>query len=82
MATNNEKRSEPGIKPAYTIAEVGALLQVHRATVSAYIKSGELRVARLGHRTIRITHEALMDFLRSREEYWPTRKERQEKHDA
>lgn len=77
MTTNEEK--EPGTKPAYTIAEVASLLHVHRTTVSGFIKSGELRVARLGHRTIRITHEALMDFLRSREETAPQSKKRQER---
>jgi excisionase family DNA binding protein len=82
MTTNDHERNESSAKPAYTITEVAALLQLHRATVSSFIKSGELRVARLGHRTIRITHEALMDFLRSREEYLPTWKERQENHDV
>ena len=62
----------PGSKPVYSLSEVAALLGVHRATVSKYVKSGELRVARLGHRTLRVTHEALMDFLRAHEETAPT----------
>ncbi|TMB94096.1 MAG: helix-turn-helix domain-containing protein [Chloroflexi bacterium] len=58
----------PGIKPAYTIAEVARLLDVHPGTVNRFIRRGELRVSRLGHRTIRVTYEALMDFLRAHEE--------------
>jgi excisionase family DNA binding protein len=57
-----------GIKAAYSVSEAAALLGLHPGTVSGFIKNGELRAARLGHRTIRITHEALMDFLRQKEE--------------
>jgi excisionase family DNA binding protein len=68
MTTNGQRFSLPSPKPAYSISEVAQLLGIHRATVSRFIKSGELRVSRLGHRTVRITHEALMDFLRAHEE--------------
>jgi excisionase family DNA binding protein len=64
MATHSQA---PGIKPAYTIQEVAAVLKVHRATVYRFIKRRDLRVSVLGHRTHRISHEALMDFLREHE---------------
>jgi excisionase family DNA binding protein len=66
--TTNDPDSGPNIKPAYSIPEVAALLGLHRATVSQFIAKGELRAARLGHRTVRVTHDALMDFLRSKED--------------
>src|SRR4051812_36426130 len=55
-------------KAFYSIDEVAELLGLHRATVSGYISSGDLRAARLGYRTVRVTHEALMDFLHAKEE--------------
>ena len=55
----------------YTIDQVAEILQVHRATVSRFIRSGELKVARLGHKTLRIRPEALDEFLRSREQPRP-----------
>lgn len=67
MATNDAIPPLPPTKPAYTVDEVASLLGLHRVTVSNFIRIGELRAARLGHRTVRITHEALMDFLRSKE---------------
>jgi len=57
----------PTAKPFYSIEEIVALLSLHRATVSGFISRGELRAARLGHRTVRVTHEALLDFLKSKE---------------
>ncbi len=70
MATHSDKQDymAAGLKPVYSIAEVAQLLGIHRATVSRFITQGELRASRLGHRTVRITHEALMDFLRAHEE--------------
>jgi excisionase family DNA binding protein len=62
----NEER-QAAHKPAYTVGEVAQLLGLHRATVSGFVSRGELRSVRLGHRTVRITHEALMDFLRQKE---------------
>ncbi|HXH23289.1 MAG TPA: helix-turn-helix domain-containing protein [Dehalococcoidia bacterium] len=67
MATNHNLPSPPPPKAFYTIEEVAELLGLHRATVSHYISSGQLRAARLGHRTVRITHEAVLDFLRTKE---------------
>lgn len=69
MATyDNIKLPEmPLAKPVYTIEEVATLLGVHRVTVSAFVAKGELRAVRLGHRTVRVTHEALMDFLKAKE---------------
>src|SRR5690349_9188326 len=81
MATQSrELPTPPPPKPFYSIEEVANLLGLHRATVSGFISSGELRAARLGHRTVRITHEALMDFLHSKESEPPAlpgRKNRQ-----
>ncbi len=59
--------ASPG-KVAYTLDEVAGVLGVSRATVNRLIRAGELRVSRLGWRTVRVTHEALMDYLRSKEE--------------
>ena len=70
MTTYDNKPMIPEIpppKPAYTVDEVAKLLGLHRVTISNFVSKGELRAARLGHRTVRITHEALMDFLRSKE---------------
>jgi excisionase family DNA binding protein len=76
MTTNHspELPAIPTPKPAYTVDEVAALLGLHRVTVSHFVSKGELRVARLGHRTVRITHEALMDFLRAKEVAVPSQK--------
>ena len=60
--------SLPGIKPAYTLNETAALLGVSRATINRLIRAGKLRVARIGHRTVRVTDEAIRDFLHSTEE--------------
>jgi excisionase family DNA binding protein len=57
-----------GAKAVYSIEEVAELLGLHRATISSFISRGELRAAKLGHRTVRVTHEALMDFLQHKEE--------------
>jgi excisionase family DNA binding protein len=68
MTTNRDQLPlVPPAKPAYTVDEVADLLGLHRVTVSGFISRGELRAARLGHRTVRITYEALVDFLRSKE---------------
>jgi excisionase family DNA binding protein len=67
MATNHDIPQPARLKAAYTITEVAQLLGLHRTTVSGFVNRGELRAARLGHRTIRISHEALMDFLKSKE---------------
>ena len=60
--------SLPGIKPAYTLNETAALIGVSRATINRLIRARRLRVARIGHRTVRVTDEAIRDFLRSTEE--------------
>lgn len=51
----------------YSLDEVAKRLGVHRATVSRYISRGDLRVVRLGHRTVRVTREAFMDFVHQHE---------------
>lgn len=58
--------TSPG-KVAYTLDEAAEVLGVSRATVNRLIRAGELRASRLGHRTVRVSHEALMDLLRSKE---------------
>jgi excisionase family DNA binding protein len=68
MTTNQPLLASPPIKPAYSVDEVAALLGLHRVTVSGYINTGELKAARLGYRTVRITHEALMEFLHQKEQ--------------
>lgn len=45
--------------PTYTIREVADDLRVHEETVRRWIRSGRLKVIRLGHRTVRITEEEL-----------------------
>ncbi len=62
-------------KPVYTLNEVADLLSVSRASVNRVVRAGELRVARLGHRTVRVTDEALRDYLRAHEETGPRKKE-------
>ncbi len=56
----------------YTLEEVAELLGVSRAWVSDKVRKGQLRVARLGQRTVRVTDEALRDFLRAQEETGPS----------
>ena len=56
------------VKVAYTLNETAALLGVSRPTVNRLIRARRLRVARIGHRTVRVTDEAIRDFLRSTEE--------------
>jgi excisionase family DNA binding protein len=64
-------------KPAYTLREVADLLGVSEVYIRRTVRAGKLRVARLGHRTVRITDEALRDYLRAAEETGPrSKKER------
>ena len=58
-------------KPAYTLDEAAQLLGVSRAYIGRLVRAGRLRVARIGQRTVRVTDEALRDFLRSQEETGP-----------
>ena len=58
-------------KPAFSLDEVAELLGVSRAFVNRLIRAGKMRVARLGHRTVRVTDEALRDYLRAHEETGP-----------
>ena len=58
----------PPNKVAYTLNETAALLGVSRPTINRLIRARGLRVARIGHRTVRVTDEAIRDFLRSTEE--------------
>lgn len=55
------------MKAAYTLNEVAEALDVSRAYVNRLVRAGKLRVSRIGHRTVRVSHEALMDFLRDHE---------------
>ncbi len=65
-------------KPAYTLDEIAELLGVSRAYVNRVIRAGKMRVARLGHRTVRVTDEALRDYLRAHEETGPVRGQKKE----
>jgi excisionase family DNA binding protein len=76
MTMHDDLPQVPPPKPFYSLEEVADLLGLHRATVSGFISRGELRAARLGHRTVRITHDALMDFLKSKEVTPPQKKHR------
>src|SRR5258707_11729386 len=48
----------------YSIAEVAALLGVSRVSVWRWISSGRLPVLRLGHRTVRVKHDDLLQIVR------------------
>ena len=61
-------------KPVYTLDEVADLLGVSRASVNRAVRAGELRVSRLGWRTVRVMDEALRDYLRAHEETGPRKK--------
>src|SRR5216683_2554353 len=57
----------------YSIAEVATLLGVSRVTVWRWIRSGRLPVSRLGHRTVRVKREDLLQIVRpSRKNTTPT----------
>lgn len=58
-------------KPAYTLDEAAELLSVSRASINKFVRAGKLRVARLGQKTVRVTNEAIRDFLRSQEQTGP-----------
>ena len=58
-------------KPAYTLDQTAELLGVSRAYIGRLVRAGRLRVARIGQRTVRVTDEALRDFLRSQEQTGP-----------
>lgn len=55
-------------KPVYTLNEIAELLGVSRASVGRFVRAGRLRVVRIGQRTVRVTDEALRDFLHSQED--------------
>lgn len=57
----------------YSVSEAANLLGVNRVTISRLISKGEIPAARLGHRTVRIRHEDLVAFLKSREVPRPQR---------
>src|ERR1700716_1232266 len=53
----------------YSIAEVAALLGVSRVSVWRWISSGRLPASRLGHRTVRVKRDDLLQIVRpSRQE--------------
>src|SRR3982074_3484698 len=56
-------------RPYYSIAEVAAMLGVSRVSVWRWISSGRLPVSRLGHRTVRVKRDDLLQIVRpSRQE--------------
>src|SRR6266536_2374103 len=48
----------------YSIAEVAAMLGVSRVSVWRWISSGRLPVWRLGHRTVRVKRDDLLQIVR------------------
>jgi excisionase family DNA binding protein len=64
-----------GSQFVYSVNEAAKLLGVNRVTISRLISKGELPASRLGHRTVRIKHEDLIAFLKSREVPRPERQE-------
>lgn len=60
--------STPPQRIAYTLDEAAATLGISRATLGRLVRRGDLRVSRLGWRTARVSHEALLDLLRSKEQ--------------
>lgn len=61
----------PERKTFYTLDEVAELLGVSRTTVGRLVRSGKLRVARLGQRTVRVSAEALGEFIKTQETTGP-----------
>ena len=57
----------PLAKLAYSLDETAQVLGISRATVGRLVRSGALRASDLGHRTVRISEEAIRDLLRSHE---------------
>ena len=55
---------QPGA--AYSIKEAADLLGMSRATLSKWIKRGELPAARIGHKTVRIMGSDIVAWLRQR----------------
>ena len=51
------------MKMIYTTAEAAEVLGVSRKTIYRLIKAGKLRAKKMGYRTIRISHEAIMDYM-------------------
>src|SRR5437762_12067871 len=54
----------------FSVSEAAALLGVSRVTVCRRIRTGQLPVARLGHRTVRIAREDLERLLVPRRPEW------------
>jgi excisionase family DNA binding protein len=52
----------------YTPQQAADKLQVHRRTVLAWIRSGDLKAVRLGGHTLRITEEQLREFMKRQTE--------------
>lgn len=53
-------------EPSLTVADVANFLHVSTATVYRAIKAGDLAASKLGHRTIRITPEAVTAYIARR----------------
>ena len=50
----------------YTLTEVAKLLSVSRSTVNRLIRQGDLEVVRIGYRTVRVTAQAVDQFIESK----------------
>lgn len=59
----DEPAQNLNMERALTTKEACALLQIHHTTLYRYIKTGQLRAVKLGHKTVRITPDSIREFL-------------------
>src|SRR5581483_2172381 len=62
-AATSQRRDPPMESSFYSVSQAAAVLGVSRVTLSRWIRAGFLPVARLGHRTVRISHADLDQFV-------------------
>ena len=54
-------------KLAYTLDQTAEILSISRASVNRLIRSGALKASDLGHRTVRVSEDAIRELLVSHE---------------
>ena len=62
-----DNEAVPLPKLAYTLDQTAEILSISRASVNRLIRDGALKAADLGHRTVRISPQAIEEMLRSHE---------------
>ena len=62
-----DSEAVPLPKLAYSLDETAQVLGVSRATVNRLIRRGALRASDLGHRTVRVSEDAIRELLVSHE---------------